>query len=255
MIKPKFLYSNVLRGITPTFSGTTIVGSGPANATDWRDFSYFEADTGELDYTVSADTDIDAISIYVATTAGSNSITIKYESTPSTYTTLKTYATPSGTLTLDEFTGVTVLSGRKIRLSIVAATTMKIRQIVVGEVLEAEQGQFASMQYPTLFGGAKISNTISVNGSIIGRTIKRLERSGTLELQYLTASWVRSTWEPFAQHAIRYPFIYKPDPTNYVNEVAFSATEKVSAPSNSGKGDRMNVSWKLRNLVADQYAV
>ena len=75
MIYPKFLHSNSLRGITPTWSGTTVAAKGPENAVDWFDFSYFEADSGTLDYTVAADTDIDALSVYVATFTGTGAET------------------------------------------------------------------------------------------------------------------------------------------------------------------------------------
>ena len=256
MIKPKILYSNVVRGITPAFSGATVSGKGPSNATDWQDFSFFTADTGNLDYTMAVDTDIDAVAIYVATTAGSNSIVLQYESSPATYTTLKTFSTPSGTLDIEEFTSVTVLAGRKIRFAITAATTMNIRQLVVGEVMEAEIGQFASMTYPTLLGGVKASNSISQNGSLLSRSIKRVERVGNLDLEYLTAAWVRSTWEPFARHAARYPFIYQPDPTNRPAEVAMAvASGGIEAPANMGKGDRMSVQMKLNMLVADSLAI
>ena len=255
MIKPKILYNNILRGITPTWSGTTVADAPPANAIDWRDFSLFTANTGNLDFTMTADTDIDAVSIFVATTAGSNSIVLQYESAPSTFTTLKTYSAPSGTLTLDTFASVTVLSGRKIRFVITAATTMNIRQLVVGEAMETEMGQFTTMQYPTLLGGLKITNSISANGSVIGRDIKQVERMGSLTLDYLTPSWVRATWEPFARHAARYAFIYQPHPTGYAYEVAFSTADSIEAPTNMGKGDRMAVSWKLRHIVADQYGI
>lgn len=256
MMKPKFLWSNVLRGITPTFSGTTVSGKGPANATDWHDWSFFTADAGNLDFVMTSDTDIDAVSIFTRTHSTSNTIALKYESGVSSFTTLHTYTATSGKLTLDEFTGVTVSSGRRIRLSFTGGD-VDVRQIVVGEVLEAEQGQYDDMTYPTLTGGVKTSNVVSVNGSIIGRSIKRLERRGNLNLEFLSASWYRTNWEPFAQHASRYPFIYQPNPSGRPTEVAFSAVEGgVPSPSNmANMGDRMMVKYKLHNLVADEFAV
>lgn len=256
MMKPKFLWNNVLRGITPSFSGTTVSGKAPANATDWFDWSYFTADAGDLDYTVGADTDIDAASIFTATHSTSTTISLKYESGVSSFTTLKTWTATSGKLTLDEFTGVTVSSGRRIRFSF-SGGDINVRQLVVGEVLEAEQGQYSDMTYPSLTGGVKTSNVVSVNGSIIGRSIKRLERRGNLNLEFLSASWYRTNWEPFAQHASRYPFIYQPNPTGQPTEVAFSAVEGgVPSPSNmANRGDRMMVKYKLHNLVADEFAV
>jgi hypothetical protein len=257
MILPIFLYDNVLRGITPTWSGTTVTDSEPANSTDWRDFSLFEADTGTLDFEMSTDTDIDSVSVFVSTYSGggSESIVLQYESSPSTFTALKTISPCGGKLTFGQFSSVTVLSGRKIRFVITAGTTLLIRQLVVGEAMVAETGQFASMQYPTLLGGLKLTNSISANGSILGRDVKRVERMGSLNLDLLTPAWVRGTWEPFAYHAARYPFIYVPNFAAYPNEVAFSVAESIDAPSNMGKGERMAVQWKLRHVVADEYGV
>jgi hypothetical protein len=256
MMKPKFLWNNVLRGITPTWSGTTVSGKGPANATDFFDWSYFEADAGDLDYTMTSNTDIDAASIYTATNTSTTTITLKYESGVSSFTTLKTWTATSGKLTLDEFSGVTVSSGRRIRLSF-SGGDINVRQLVVGEVMESEQGQFATMTWPKLTGGVKTSNVVSLNGSIIGRSIKRLERRGQLDLEYISATWYRSTFEPFAQHASRYPFIYAPDLDGRSDEVAFAAVEGgIQSPENMGGfGDRMSVQMRLHMLAADEFAI
>ena len=255
MMKPKFLWNNVLRGITPTWSGTTVTGKGPANATDWFDWSFFEADAGDLDFTMTANTDIDAASIYTATNTASTTIALKYESSVSSFTTLKTWTATSGKLTLDEFTGVTVSSGRRIRLSF-SGGDINVRQLVVGEVLQSEMGQFTTMTWPTLTGGVKTSNVVSVNGSIIGRSIKRLERKGVLDMEYFSAAWYRANWEPFVQHAARYPFIYAPDLDGRPTEVAFAAVEGgVQSPSNMGLGDRMAHKMKLHMLAADEFAI
>jgi len=256
MIKPKFLWDSAIRGITPTFSGTTIAGKTPANATDWRDFSFFTADTGNLDYVMTSDTTIDAVSIFVATYTGggSESIALKYESSPSTFTTLATLSTTGGKLSLTEFTEVTVLTGRKIRFVITAGTSLDIRQLVVGPILEAETGQYQGMQDPILLGGLKSTNTISANGSIIQRSIKRLERMSTLELTYLSPAFVRGDWEDFSRHAARYPFIYAWNFGEYPLSIGFSVGD-VKPAKVTGPAELMAVSWKIRSLVADEYAL
>ena len=258
MIYPSILYNNVLRGITPTFSGTTLSGKPPANAVDWSDYSYFESNSGTLDYVVTTDTAIDTLSVYVATFTGTGAETIElqYESAPATFTSLVTINPVGGKLTFNEFTGVTVSSGRIIRFIITVGTgALLIRQLVVGAAMVAEQGQYQSATSPRLLGGVKVTNTISANGSILGRSIKRVERMGQLELEYLTPAWVRATWEPFAAHAARYPFIYAWNTRDYPTEIAFSACEGIETPKHMGKGDKMSVSMKLRNLVADELAI
>jgi len=148
MIQPRILYSSLLNGITPTFSGTTLTGMPPASATDLMDWSFFRANTGNLDFTMTADTPIDAVAIYVKTTAGSNSIVLQYESSPATFTTLATFSSPSGSLALTTFNSVTVLNTRKIRFVITDATTMDIRQLMVGALLTAPTGQWSTATPP-----------------------------------------------------------------------------------------------------------
>lgn len=255
MLYPKFLWDSALRGETIAWSGASVAAKGPENAVDWRDFSYFEAGSGNLDFTMSVSTAIDAWSIFVAnfTGTGSETIELQYESSPSVFTSLGTVNPVGGKLTLNEFTEVTVAAGRRIRFVITVGTgTLLIRQLVVGKVMEAEQGQYVSMTYPDLLGGLKLSNVIAQNGSILGRSVKREERMGQIELDFLSPAWVRGTWEPFARHLARYPFIYQPDPRDNPDVVAFSAAENYGSPSNSNYGDRLSVKFKVRNLVADE---
>ena len=254
MIKPKFLYSTLLRNITPSFSGTTLSGMPPASSTDLLDWSFFRADSGNLDFEMTEDTDINSVAIYVANASGSNSIEVQYESSPSTYTSLATFSSPDGSLDIEEFSSVTVLSGRNIRFVITAATTIDIRQLLIGEVLEAEQGQWASVMPPPFNAGVKVTNNIGANGSVLGRSIKRLERMGKINLEYLSDSWIRANWEPFSEHFSRYPFIYQWDPSGHPNDVAFAYAEKINPPKHTEHG-YLSVDIPIRMLVADSESI
>jgi|DEB0MinimDraft_10_1074344.scaffolds.fasta_scaffold07119_2 hypothetical protein len=264
---PKFLYSNVLRGITPTWSGTTVSGSPPENSIDWRDFSYFQADTGNLDFTMAVDTDIDGFSAYVAnfTGTGAETITLQYESAPSVFSSLSSINPAGGKLVFAATSAVTVLAGRKIRLAVSVGTgSLLIRQLVVGEIMTAERGQWASATNPNFYQGIQVTNTISQNGSLLGRSIKRLERKGKIQLDHLSAAWVRSTWEPFSQHMARYPFIYAWNPRDYnescpngstcYGEVAWAFSQGIKAPSHTQNG-LLSVDVPVRFLVADENAI
>lgn len=250
----RVLYNNVLRGLTPTFSGTTVPAKTPASATDWADYTWFSADTGTLDYTVAVDTDIDSIAIYVQVIAGSNSIELQYESAPATFTSLHTFSSPSGTLDYEEFTGVTVLAGRIIRFVITADTVLNIRQIVVGEKLVFERPEWASVTPSFFTQGVKVTNNIGQNGSILGRSIKRVEKMGKIDIDFITDSWARTSWEPFARHAARYPFIFQWDYAGHPDDTAFSYAEKINAPSHGSAG-LLSASMPIRFLVADNLAL
>ena len=253
----KVLYNNVLRDATTvTYSGTETSGFEKENATDYFDWTLFRTSSGStsLDFTVGTDTDLDSVSAYVKTVGGTNSITLQYESSVSAFTTLQTYSAPSGSLTFDTFNSVTVSSGRRIRFSIVSATSIDIRQLWAGEYMEFQRGQWATATPPTLTQGIKVSNNISVNGSFLGRSIKRTERSGKISLEHLTQDWVRDTWEPFADHCARSPFVYLwSDNTAYSSEVGYCFAENIVVPKNAGNSF-MSVEMPLRMLVADSEA-
>jgi hypothetical protein len=254
MIKAKILYNNVIKGLTPTWSGTTATGKPPASSIDWLDWTFFEADAGNLDFTVGADTDIDSVALYCATAAGSNSIELQYESAPSTFTSLATFSTPSGTLDITEFTGVTVSSGRRIRFVITAATTIDIRQLIVGEVMEAEQGAWATVTAPDFVQGVKVTNNISQNGSMLGRSIKRSEKTGKIVWDHLTDSWCRNTLDSFVRHAARYPFIWQWDPTGHPNDVGFASATQINPAKHSANG-YLSFEMPIKFLVADNEAL
>lgn len=254
----RVLYGNVLRdATTTTYSGTTASGFEFSNATDHFDWTLFRASSGstDLDFTMGANTDIDSFSVYTKTVSGTNSITLKYESGVSSFTTLQTYTAVSGKLTFDSFNSVTVSSGRRIRISFTVATSLDVRQLWVGEYMEMQRGQWSGIMPPTLTQGIKVTNNISVNGSFLGRSIKRTERKGKIELEHLTESWVRDTWEPFALHATKKPFILKwSDNTAYSDEVGYCFAENVMGPKNAQNG-YMSVEMPLRILVADENQV
>jgi hypothetical protein len=252
----RVLYNNVLRDATTvTYSGTETSGFEKENAKDFLDWTLFRTSSGntDLDYTVGANTDIDSFSIYTKTHTTANTIALKYESSPSTFTTLQTYTATSGKLTMDSFSSVTVSSGRKIRVSFTGGS-VDVRQLWVGEYMEMQRGQWADATSPVLNQGIKVTNSISVNGSFLGRSIKRTERSGKIMLEHLTQDWVRNTWEPFTAHASKRPFVYKWSPTSYPNEIGFCFAEKIVAPKNAANSF-MAVEMPIRMLVADEEAV
>lgn len=256
MIFGKVLYNNAIRGITPVWSGPTVSGKEPVNATDWADYTLFEASaTGTLDYTVTTNTTIDSACLYAYNaSAGSNTIKVQYESSPSVFTNLTSETFSSGILTFVSFGSVTVLSGRRVRFSITISPTLYIRQLAVGQALTFEQGAWGSVTPPTFTQGIKVTNNIGQNGSILGRSIKRLERKGKIMLDHLTDDWVRNSWEPFAKHFSRYPFFWAWDQSGHPDDVGYTYAEGVKPPKHKSAG-RLSVDVPIRFLVSDSETV
>lgn len=256
--KSLVLYNNLLRqsGATLSYSGTGVVGREEGNAIDWRDFSLFEVDASaitELEITLPDGGTFDSWSIYVAnyTGTGNQSISLEYESSPSTFTPVDSQSLAGGKLTFESISQITVAAGRKVKFIFdVGTATMLIRQLVVGNSLEFERGQWDGVTPPNFTQGAVVDNIISVNGSVIARNLRHLERSASINLSHIDKDWMRTNFEPFQVHATRYAFIYKWSPVEYPNEIAFSVAKDIVAPQH----DRyrfMSVSMPLRCLIAD----
>jgi len=99
-----------------------------------------------------------------------------------------------------------------------------------------------------------VTNNIGANGSVLGRSIKRLERQGKIQLENLTATWVRDSWEPFATHACRYPFFFQWNSRDYSSEVAFAFAEQIEPPKHTANG-YLAVEMPIRMLVADSESI
>jgi hypothetical protein len=93
-----------------------------------------------------------------------------------------------------------------------------------------------------------VENVISVNGSILGRNLRRIVKSGNIELNYLTQSWVRSYWNPLAIHASTLAFFWRWNPVSYPKEIGFCVADKIEAPQNSSPPPYMSVSMPLLYL-------
>jgi len=253
------LYENSGRstGATGVYSGTIIPGFEPENAFDWRDFSSFlvaAASTTDLDLTFGTAQTIDTWSVFTQQydAVGGAAIILKYESAPSVFTTIDTVSIPAGSaaLTLRKVTPFTVAVGRKLRYEFMTnADSFYVRQLVTGERLEFPIGQHGGITPPNLQQGVVVSNTIAVNGSLIGRDKRRFERACKIDLDYLDPAWVRTYWEPFVTHAIRYPFMYAWNLVDYPAEVVLAASRDIPAPENMGKRGKMRVSMPLHAIT------
>ena len=248
----RVLYDNKLAdALSVTYSGTEVDGFNYQNATDYKDFSTFKPQvsaTTQLDYTVDGSGTLNAIGIYVKKVGASGlDIKVYYESAPSTYTLLDTILDADGELSLSSFSGVSIAGSRNIRLEFISdATQYEIRQISVGASLQMERGQYAGVNPPTLAQGIVQSNNISENGAILGTNVKRVDVKSSIDLMYLTESWVRNTWEPFALSASKgRSFFYQWNPDEYPDEVVFCVASKINPPKNITPTPLMSVSMPI----------
>jgi hypothetical protein len=178
---------------------------------------------------------------------------LQYESAPAVFTTLNTFVIPAGmdTMLIASFAEVTIADGLRLRWSIEAgAATLDIRQLCAGMAMVNPIGQHVGHTPPTLTQGVVTTNVVAVNGSIIGRNYRRLDRADTLDWFPVLGAWVRETWEPFITHAKRNAFFYWWAPELWPLEVVMAAADSIVAPENVNPTPRMRVTMPLRCLAA-----
>lgn len=245
-------YYNVFRDATPTFTGTDVPAFAVANAFDWRDFSLHQVqDTHTIEVTVTANRTISHLIVWTAASQSGATATLAYESAPSVFTTLSALNISAVGITLASFASVTVLSGRKVRVTFTGCgTAVYLRQLFAGTNMTLTAGEWVDKTPHALQSGFVVENVISMNGSIIARNIRRVEKSGAIDLEYVTESWVRSTWEPFVTHARRYPFFYRWNPSEYANDVIFAAADQITPPKNISPPPFMAVNMPFRGITS-----
>lgn len=248
MVKAQILYQNVFRLATPTYSGLEVAGFEAANAYDWRDFSLFTPATAAvLEVTIPA-TEIDSSCVWWQDdfVAGDpNAVVVVEAWTGAAWVAFTTHNKNSGD-NASWRDASAALTATKVRCTFTG--TDNIRQITVGKRLLFPMGQWKSIAPPKLLHGVVVENVISVNGSILGRNLRRIVKSGDIKLNYLSQTWVRDSWNPFAIHASRYAFFWRWNPVSYPTEVGFCVADKIEAPTNSSPPPLMEVSMPLLYL-------
>jgi len=250
----RVLYDNAFYddGATVSYTGTEIDGFNHANVYDYKDFSLFQPEASAvtaIDITLTNARDIDCWCFYNTKSGGTGlySVNLYYETSPSTFTSLDTTAAVDGSLTFRTFTSVTVAAGMRIRIEFnMGAGPHYMKQLMVGEFMEMERGQYAGVNPPRLTQGIVQSNNISENGAILGTSVKRVDVKSSIDLMYLTETWVRDTWDPFALHASKgRGFFYKWNPTEYGTESVYCVASKINPPKNITPTPLMSVSMPI----------
>lgn len=111
-------------------------------------------------------------------------------------------------------------------------------------------GQALAMPY-CIYGGhtpgvlasrTSISSTDSEGGQWLGRSITRRGLATSFSFKNLGASWYRTHFQPFVQHARSKPFFIHWRPEGFATEAIYGKTQKDIEPSNQGVLDFMSVS-------------
>lgn len=248
MVQAQVLWDNLLRlptGATVTYDGTTVVGFEYVNAYDWRDFSMFFPTAGShIVLDCAASHDADSLCVWWVDDLGTDTVTLEWWD-GAAWNLIATASQGIGTGV--HWIDFAVQGALKWRLTM--SGIAKIRELCFGVRLQFPMGQWLGINPPKLLQGVVVQNVISMNGSIIGRNLRRIEKGGKIDLSLLLPDWIRTYWEVFAAHAATKAFFYRWNPVGYPDEVAFAVAASIEAPVNASPPPRMSVSMPIKFIT------
>lgn len=251
-IYPLLLYRNIANQAGATVTVSNEDADFPEeNGRDWFDYSLVAIGAGiqTVDITLASAADCDCAAWYFATGA-SGTVDIQIN-TGGGFGASLGQKVITDVPQLMRFANQALTAGMQIRFTInnTSGAVCYLRQYCAGACMLAEQGQRGGLNPPVLNQGLMVKNSISVNGSMLGRDVRQLDRRSSIALEYLTEGWVRTYWEDFTGEAIRHAFFYAWDPDFHPDEVVMSAADSINAPVNmDSPNTRMAVTMPIRSL-------
>ncbi len=264
--RPTILYDNLVKLTNSTLSFFEITAHPLANALDWADYTRFLVGPAGISYITSV---IDSSALFdcfyvfyeiPAFSNGTNYKVILKKKDGGLYSTVATINIPAWEGKVPDTTmqliklPVPVTSGDgeiRVEFSIPASpnNNLYIKQIVVGKCFQPELGQWSGVAPSDLQQQFTAYNNISINGSILGRTVTRIEKQGAISLSLCSQEWIRDVWYPFLQHAIRKAFIYSWNHEKYPEAVAFASATSTPSPTNSSPPGKMDASLPMKLIT------
>lgn len=255
MVQAQVLHDSIFHRYKSTldYDGAILEGFEPINAVDWRDFSIFRAELGEthLQIQVSAETYVDTVVVWPVTGLDDTTSLDVESSTDGISWTPRGSITVSftGAITWQNVSAFVVPASGYVRFVIDSDVETDWRQLSVGKRLQFPIGQWQGINPPNLTQGVIVDNVIAMNGSVLARNLRRVEKNGEISLNFLKPDWVRTEWEALASHAKRYAFWYRWHPIAYPNEVAFAVADSIQAPTNDRPPPLMAVKMPIMFLT------
>lgn len=138
------------------------------------------------------------------------------------------------------------VSATQFRLRILSGDNEPLVGVLYfGEVMESQRGIYVGHSPISLSKRSIIRPNRSEGGNWLGRSVIRQGAATNIELNNLTADWVRSDLKPFIESAALYPFFFAWNPSGWPSEVGYCWTDDDIIAGNTGPRDFMSVSFKV----------
>lgn len=146
-----------------------------------------------------------------------------------------------------------IRSARFLRLTFTGAAAPRIAVVYVGLSLAMEM-QIVDPFAPISMARETIKKTsLSRGGQFLGQAVRSNGVTGNPSFKYLTTSWVRASFMPFARSAAQgFPYFWAWNPLSYPQDVGYVWSDKDIVPQYSAMRNTdvelMDVSWAIRGV-------
>ena len=143
-----------------------------------------------------------------------------------------------------EFTSVNAADWR---IEVITTTGQSLIGVAnIGEMMELQTGFKSGFKPPTLARNNKYYTSVSEGGVFLGKSLRQVTYTTSINLSMLTPEWVRTTWTDFLDHAEINPFFFSWDTENHSDEAVFAwVGEKKIKPPEYSSNIQMSVSLPI----------
>lgn len=121
--------------------------------------------------------------------------------------------------------------------------------VYAGKLLVMQRRVYVGHQPMTLNSELSVVSHRSISGNFLGRVVLGEKTAGSLSLQNLTASWVRTYWNAFREAAQNYPFFFAWRPSDYPYEIGYCWLTNDPKPENQSSNGLMSVDLEFEGVV------
>lgn len=258
-------YENVLRhaGVTTVTDMIEDVGFELTNSYDWLSWTSFKANATALLDTITitrlnTDFAVDTCCVYfneVMADIVGLVVTVTDVGGATTYGTYTVVATDNQVVKIPLSASADLVYEVHITPASVPQS-VNIGQIFLGEEwIITEMGQHQGIRPPFLFSGPILDTVISENGSLLVSNVTRGMLSGNIDLEPVSAAWVRDraalmNWQAFIRHTAKHPCFYSwaANIPSYATETVWAKGSGIPAAENT-RLSKMGV--KLPLIIED----
>lgn len=138
---------------------------------------------------------------------------------------------------------------RYVQLRLTGSVIPRIAVIYMGEALVMERKNTGSGFTPVNLSRQTVLNrSLSRSGQFLGQGFRRNGVVGSASFLYLDPAWYRTSFDPFVQHARRYPYFFGWCPEEHPEEIGYVWTEKDIAGGYMGDPQWMQVQWAMSGI-------